>query len=97
MLARANTANREFRADVHYDAQIPDNAESKVERLFTKYKSVISTKLTGRPPCAVPAICIPFKPDAKPSISKARRYSYKSNPSLAQNSKAFKTNNSFAR
>ena len=74
MLARANTAIREFRADVHYAAQIPNDAEAKVERLFTKYKSVFSTKLTGRPPCAVPPIRIPLKPDAKPSISKARRY-----------------------
>ena len=54
MLARANMAVREYRADVHYAAQIHDDAEAKVERLFTKYKSVFSTKLTGRPPCAVP-------------------------------------------
>ena len=62
MLARANAAIREFLADVHYAAQILNDAEAKVKRLFTKYKSIFSTKLTGRPPCAVPPIRIPLKP-----------------------------------
>lgn len=55
MLARANMAIREYRADVYYATQnIPDDTEARVERLFQKYKAIFSTKLTRRPPGVVP-------------------------------------------
>ena len=55
MLARANMAIKEYLPDVYYATQnISDDTKAIVERLFQKYKAIISTKLTRRPPGVVP-------------------------------------------
>ena len=74
MQDRANDAIRSYRADSYYRAQIPSNAEAQVEYLLKEYRSVFSSKLTGRPPCKIDPIRIPLKEGVTPIQSKARRY-----------------------
>ena len=50
MKDRAYNSINSYRADSFYKAQIPNNAEARVEYLIKAYRSAISSKLTGRPP-----------------------------------------------
>ena len=74
MKNRAYDAITSYRADSYYRVQIPINAEAQIDYLINEYRSVFSSKLTGRPPCNIDPIRIPIKEGVTPVQSRARRY-----------------------
>ena len=50
MKNRAYDAINSYRADSYYRVQIPNNAEAQIDYLINEYRSVFSSKLTGRQP-----------------------------------------------
>ena len=53
MKNRAYDAINSYRADSYYRVQIPTNSEAQIDYLINEYRSVFSSKLTGRPPCNI--------------------------------------------
>ena len=74
MKNRAYDAITSYRTDSYYRVQIPINAEAQIDYLINEYRSVFSSKLTGRPPCNIDPIRIPIKEGVTPVQSRARRY-----------------------
>ena len=74
MVQRTLDAVEEYRQDPHLCNQIPVDADARIESIIRKHRSAFSTKLTGRPACAIPPMRIELKPGARASNCKPRRH-----------------------
>ena len=74
LIQRSRAVVKEYRTDPSYHKEIPDDAADQLEHIIRRYRSAFSTKLAGRPACAIDPMRIILNPGVKPTKTKPRRY-----------------------